>query len=428
MDRRDFIKKSAMAAGAISLPYLLPGGTLFAPTGSRIANHVVFCLFAGGVRNLESMHKMDGNLMPNILTGNESISPDIVGGMSSLPSPASTRLQTIGTLFREFRYKQGPTGHYGGHNTVLTGRYDDNVSLSQRPKYPTVFELYRKHSSPEQAALNSWWVSNSLGPYPALNFSDDPQYGALYGANYVQPASMIVGMPQDPLQLDDVKLEKVAAMRNFMDNNFSSKVVAKDAGIANTTANRKRIEEFLRAQYQSAVSGQYNSFWGLAQNSINNDQITMFFAEQVIKEFHPELLVVNMQDVDTCHQSYTRYANNIRKADYAVAKLWETIQSTPGMANDTILIVAPEHGRNLQPNTIRDQYGRYALDHTSDPTSREIFCLMVGPPSKVKQNQLITQQVGESIDIVPTIARILGFDTNIPGGRLLGRHLGEAFV
>lgn len=417
-----------MAAGALALPYLLPSGRLFAATGSRIANHVVFCLFAGGVRNLESVHKIDGNLMPYMLNGNEAISNDILGGMSSLPSPTSARLQTVGTLFREFRYKQGPTGHYGGHSTILTGRYDDTISLSQRPKYPTVFELYRKHSSPEQAALNSWWVSNSLGPYPALNFSDDPQYGALYGANYVQPASIILGMPQDPIQLDDVQLGKVAAMRTFMDNNFSNNVVAKDAGITNTLANRKRIEEFLRGQYQNALSGQYNSFWNLPQSTINNDQITVFFAEQVIKEFKPELLVVNMQDVDTCHQNFTRYANNIRKADYAVAKLWEAIQSTPGMANDTILIVAPEHGRNLQPNTIRDQYGRFALDHTSDATSREIFCLVAGPIGKVKQNQLIIQETGESIDIVPTIAKILGFDTDIPAGRLPGRHLGEAFV
>lgn len=134
-----------------------------------------------------------------------------------------------------------------------------------------------------------------------------------------------------------------------------------------------------------------------------------------------------MQDVDTCHQNFTGYANNIRKADFAVAKLWEAIQSTPGMANDTILIVAPEHGRNLQPNTIIDRYGRYALDHTSDDTSREIFCLIAGPPDKVKQNQLITQVVGESTDIVPTIANILGFNNEIPSGRLTGRHLGEAF-
>ena len=119
---------------------------------------------------------------------------------------------------------------------------------------------------------------------------------------------------------------------------------------------------------------------------------------------------------------------NIRKADYAVAKLWEAIQSTPGMANDTILIVAPEHGRNLLPNTIIDQYGRYALDHTNDEMTREIFCLIAGPPSAVKQNQVFSEARGESVDIVPTIAHLLGFKTEVPTGMMQGRVLTEALV
>ena len=55
----------------------------------------------------------------------------------------------------------------------------------------------------------------------------------------------------------------------------------------------------------------------------------MLFAEEVIREFQPELLVVNMTDVDACHQNFTGYTNNLRKADYAVAHLWDTIQNTP---------------------------------------------------------------------------------------------------
>ena len=39
------------------MPYILPGGRLFARTASRRVNHVVFCLFAGGVRNIESYNK-----------------------------------------------------------------------------------------------------------------------------------------------------------------------------------------------------------------------------------------------------------------------------------------------------------------------------------------------------------------------------------
>jgi arylsulfatase A-like enzyme len=146
-----------------------------------------------------------------------------------------------------------------------------------------------------------------------------------------------------------------------------------------------------------------------------------------MQEFKPELMVINMQGVDIGHFEFTKYANNMRLADFALARLWQTIQSTPGMANDTVLIVAPEHGRNQLPNTLIDVYGRYALDHNSDELSREIFCLIAGPSGVVKQGQVISSVQGESIDIVPTIANILGFDTDIPGGLLPGRVLNEAF-
>ena len=74
MNRRKFMKSLGMAtAGAFAAPYILPSGRLFAATGSRVANHVVLCLYAGGVRNMESIDKAEGNLMPNILRGTESI-------------------------------------------------------------------------------------------------------------------------------------------------------------------------------------------------------------------------------------------------------------------------------------------------------------------------------------------------------------------
>jgi hypothetical protein len=61
-------------------------------------------------------------------------------------------------------------------------------------------------------------------------------------------------------------------------------------------------------------------------NLMNGDMYNIFFAEEILKQFKPELLVVNMQGVDICHSNFTQYANNLRKADYAVAHLWQTIQ------------------------------------------------------------------------------------------------------
>lgn len=214
-----------------------------------------------------------------------------------------------------------------------------------------------------------------------------------------------------------------------MNLNFNKKFKDNEVGVVNETQDVKRLQDFILDKFNKAVSGQYANPWNLANGGImTNDMYNILFAEEIIQEFKPELMVVNMQDVDICHSNFTQYCNNLRKSDYAVAHLWNTIQNTPGMANDTIMIIAPEHGRNLNPNSIVDNYGRKALDHTSDQTSREIFCMVIGPPSVVKQGQVINSIQGESIDIVPTIANILGFDTGIPNGMLSGQVLQQSFI
>ncbi len=425
MKRKAFIKKAGLAAaGSFVVPYILPSGRLFAATGSRRANHVVFCLFAGGVRNLESMDKAEGNLMKNTLNGNENISPDIASAMTSLPQLASTRLQNFGTLYKEFRYSAGPTGHYNGHTTAITGKYtDEAIRLKEPPKYPTIFEYYRKHNSPTMSALNAWWVSNALGPYPYLNFSLYDGYGANYGANSIQPASLansgsVLG---NPLMLNSSEKAKCDMMKEFMNGQFRSSTVRASSGIQNTPADAERLQTFLRQMINDGVT---NANWGVP---MTGDLVNIYAGIKIMQEFKPELMVINMQDIDICHFDFTKYVNAIRMADFALYKLWEAIQLIPEMANDTVLIVAPEHGRNQLPNSVIDAYGRYAIDHNNDQMSREIFCLIAGPPGVVKQNQVFTTPKGESVDVVPTIANILGFHSDIPPGLLDGRVLTEAF-
>lgn len=431
MKRRNFLKKAAVAtAGAFATPYILPSGRLFAATGQRIADHVVFCLFAGGVRNLESMEKAEGNLMPYTLNGNESVT---LSGMTPLPAPSGPRLQTLGTLYKEARFTLGPTGHFSGHSTAITGRYNlADINIKQRPAFPTIFELYRKHNSPSMSALNAWWVSNALGPYPALNFSNHASYGATYGANYIQPLSLISQAGYDelahPKSFSQSDVEKVEDLKEFFDSNFANQFKPGDAGVINPKSDAAQLEDFINTSLTEASAGQYNDPWGVGIGAMNGDMFNMFMAGKIIQRFKPELTVVNMQDIDVCHSNFTSYCNNIRRADFALSKLWQTIQSTPGMQDNTILIVAPEHGRNLAPNTLVDQNGRYALDHTSDEMSRRIFTLVVGPSGKVVQNQVISNEMGQSVDIVPTIAKILGFYDEVPGGTFDGAHLQAAFV
>lgn len=419
-------------AGAMVMPYVVPGGSLFAPTGARKANHVVFCLFAGGVRNWESVHKNDGNLMPSMLNGNESISSDIVSSMSSLPSPAiSSPLQNFGTLYKEFRYDQGPTGHFNGHYTAITGQYtNSSLSLLERPSYPTVFELYRKHNSPSMSALNSWWITHTNNLYPILNYSNYGGYGPTYGANQLSPNDFFSGRSvQNLINKGNFKAgneDLQDDIRKFLNGNFGAGL-STSTGLKNNTEDAEKIEAWIDSVLVDINNGSLNNPWNIP-SYMNGDMYNVYFAEEVLKEFQPELLVVNMFGVDVCHSDFTSYCDAMRRADWAVGHLWDTIQSTPGLANDTVLIVAPEIGRNGTPNTIIDANGRAALDHTNgDPVSKEIFCMVAGPSSVVNQGKVISQEAGRSIDIVPTIANILGFDQEIPG-LLPGNVLNDAFV
>lgn len=433
MKRRSFIKKSALTAAAtFAVPYLLPSGRLFAATGARKANHVVLCLFAGGVRSLES-HKfangLYGNMMPYTFNGGvENLSGVDIG--SALGLPTGQTLQQQGTLFSNMKMKNGPTGHYNGHATLMTGVYTDtNLNINANPQFPTVFELYRKHNSPSMSALNAWWISNSLGPYPQLNYSTDPRYGASYGANHIQPLSFFysgynsIYTPGNAVL--NTQSESITALKGFCDNNFN-KDFSNNSGVVNTPEDKLRLESFIQNQFINASTGQLNDPWGLGSNIYNGDMYNMYFAEEIIKEFQPELLVVNMQNVDAAHDDTTSYLNNLKRADYALSHLWQSIQNTPGMEN-TILIAVPEHGRNLQTNGVIDDYGREGTDHTGDDMSREVFCMMLGHQTDAMVNSgLLINAESETIDIVPTIANILGFDNDIPGS-LSGQVLNQAF-
>ncbi len=431
MRRREFIKKAGLVtAGAFAVPYILPSGRLFAASGMRRVNHVVFCMFAGGVRNLESVDKSLGNLMPNMLLGTESIAPDIAAAIAATPLPTLNlgyNLQTKGTLFKDFRYKSGPTGHFNGHTTAITGAYTTaDLNIKDHPHTPTIFEFYRKHNSPAQTARKCWWVSNTLGPYPALNFSSFAEYGAQYGANFIAPTYMFSNEGYNSVgtlkTFTSAEEAAVNNMRTFMNHNFNKSYLDGDAGVTNTVDDAAELQTWINSMFNQYSSGAFNNPWGAG--SYNNDMMNIFFAEKIIDQFTPELLVVNMQDVDVAHFNFTNYTVNLNKADLAVAHLWNHIQNSP-MANDTVMIIAPEHGRNLNGNSSIDANGHAALDHTAnldevsgDQMARKIFCEVLGPSTVVRQGEVIAGTTGESIDVAAAIANLLGFDSQIPSGML----------
>ncbi len=463
MKRRKFLQKASLtAATTIAAPYILPTGRLFARTGTRVVNHVVLVLFAGGIRNQESVQQLyvntqngfstTGNVMRNMLTGNAPTNDLEPFGNEQMWSPVlTTPLEQQGALFREMIYSTGTPGHYNGHTVVMTGKYaDTNVNLNVNPENPTIFEFYRKHSDPARSAINAWWISEGLGPYPSLNYSQDPLYGAAYGANYLRPASVFVDPGQDQFnniqtyQPDDV--QRIDRVKQLLDKNFD-KSVDDLPGIHNTPENREQIKAFLSDSIMAAQNGTFEAAVPDGSGLITGDIINISSAWRVLKEFAPELTVINTTNLDVCHNNFGQYLNFLHRADYGVGWLWDKIQGPEGAAaglkDDTIMICVPEHGRNWMTNNQTDNFGMRALDHTTEDVnnlpgysleyenSRRIFALIVGPQDKVDyMGDFGTpgDPVGESIDIAPTIAHILDFYEDIPSGKLPGRVLSEAFV
>ena len=442
MNRRKFIRNSLLTtAGMIAAPYILPAGTLSRSSGMRLANHVVLVVFGGGIRNQESVSQQyllnqaagpGGNIMPNMLSGAQPTYNLVYDQWApALASPLATK----GTLFKHMRYENGPTGHFNGHTAVITGNYTpDSLNLSANPAMPTLFEYYRKHNDPLKSAINAWWMSIDLGPYVYLNYSKDPLYGANYGANYMSPITTFGNIGVDYFSTINTmhpdEITRMNAVRSFLDANFDRSVLDVP-GIRNSEEDKQAIEDFMLGLLHGEIPIEWPLPAGVGFDQMTGDLTNIAASWKVMQQFQPELMVINTTNLDICHTNFSSYISYLHRADYGIGWLWDKIQSDPILANDTVMICVPEHGRNTIANTIPDANGLFAYDHTGDENSRDIFCLVVGPPSIVNQGLVVGSEeepVGQTIDVVPTIAHILGFKDNIPSGYLPGTVLEQAFV
>jgi hypothetical protein len=425
MNRRDFFKKTGMVtAGTVAAPYILPTGRMFARTNAPKAEYVVMVMFAGGVRQQESVLQryLDdsqevtgaaGNIMPNLFTG---IAPDrkiVYGtdpgggatrGSEPIPRILSQSMEDTGAVFKEMSAISA--GHYVGLNTLITGSLGTAQGLKTRPKYPTIFEYLRKHAG--FAALDTWFIANGLGnSTPLLNSSKNEDYGLQYGGNMFAAPYTFGGVGREILgngkPYSRADLDPMYFMKNFLDQSFGLNPNQLET-IKNTDEEKTKIKEFIRAVFQRQDQGLIPR----PPVSDNGDAVTISYAAEVLRHFKPKFLTLNMSAVDGCHSNFTGYLRSLHRADHSVGWLWNYIQNNiPEMSGKTIMIIAPECGRNLNPNPILDENDWYAYDH-SDANAMRVWSVMVGKNVPKISVGSEGNRVGKLTDIVPTIADIFG--------------------
>lgn len=440
MKRRTFVKMTtAASAGSVAMPYILPSGLLSSTTTAPMAEHVVFVLFAGGVRQQESVlqrylaegqnENVEGNILYNLLTGappetkiaygQDDTVNNIIGGIPIHPI-LQTPLDQLGTLFPEVRFSKGGAGHFNGLSTGISGNYYVTQGLRNRPLSPTIFEYLRRYAGFK--ATDCWFVGVDIGgSRPLLNFSAHEDYGRKYGGNFIAPTTTF-GSPgmQHFMHFKNYHPETdwsmILEMRDFLNRNFSKEGL-EISHLYNDTNEDNQIKEFVKATFDKVNAGSVI----LPPVNDNQDLKTVGFAVELLQWFKPKLMVVDMTNIDVCHSDYTSYLKNMHRADHAVGFLWREIQRIPEMAGKTTMLVMPEHGRDLEPNPIQDDNDWYAYDHSgNNENTRRIFTLMVG--AGVDAGLRIggpENPIGDAADIVPTIADLFGIKEIVANQGLL---------
>jgi hypothetical protein len=406
-----------------------------------MADHVVFVLYAGGVRQQESVLQryltdsqgyvgsdFEGNILYNMLDGASPALKIVYGtdppgqpeGSQPIPAILTDTLQTQGTLFREVNMRGGG-GHYSGLNTGITGNYGVGQGLKQRPIYPTIFEYVRKHLG--VAATKTWMIGNTSqqSSIPLLNYSEQAGYGRNYGANFLSPSVTFSDYGEDHLanaKLYDPtnELEPIDEMKQFFDNSFNAEG-GLVPGIQNTFEEKLQIKDFVKRTFEKQSAG---TIYHAPVNDLS-DVRTIGYTCEVLAEFQPTLTIVNMHAIDSFHTNFTNGLRAMHRCDHGIGHLWNFIQGpNSGMANNTIMLIQPEIGRDLNPNPILDENDFRAYDHGNTENTKRMFSMMVGPG--VDANLVMGAEanpVGEAVDIVPTIADILGIKGDVMGQGLL---------
>lgn len=144
------------------------------------------------------------------------------------------------------------------------------------------------------------------------------------------------------------------------------------------------------------------------------DELSLFLVQHIMRELAPRLIWVTLHDIDVAHSgAFSLYSQAIVRSDRICAELWSTIQTEPEYKGKTNLLILPDFGRDADTDA-----GGNGFQHhrTGDALSRTTWLIALGPG--IRENVTVDRPV-ESIDLVPTLGRLLQCDTPMSPGRVL---------
>ncbi len=359
-------------------------GICLAPSGARASasaaiqparRKAVVVTFGGGARD-------DETFMPD---GHDNI-PHLLGDLL----PQATFFSRV--------VNHGILGHYVANASLATGVYETfNNFIAAPPQHPTVFEYFRKDL--ERPSADVWVIAPSVG-FDAIGESRHPKYGPGLGANVILPKRLLsAALPSGSR----------AGFEVLLHDNYERPLQTAE------TADRDVALERLTGVLKVSVS----DFLAGARSLASPDELSVFIARSVMRQFSPSLLWITLHDIDVAHAgAFSLYVDAIRRTDRLCADIWKMIQADPEYAGRTTMFVLPDFGRDSD-----EQAGGNGFQHhrTGDARSRTTWMMVLGPGIREK---VVIDRPLDSMDLVPTLGAYFGFSPQFARGTRVAELFG----
>jgi len=333
------------------------------------AQKVVVVTFGGGARDEETFALEGQQYIPHLL--NELI-------------PQATFFTQV--------VNRGILGHYVANASLATGVYETfNNFAPVAPRNPTIFEYFRRDLG--RPAADAWVIAPSNG-FNRIGESDNKLYGSGLGAHVVLPKQL----------LNTALGRSTSEYEHLLRDNYESPVE-----IPSSDSNQVSLHELA-----NLIQLSVNDFLAHARTASSPDELSIFIAQQLMKQLAPSLLWITLHDIDIAHSgAFSLYIDAIRRSDRLCAELWTAIQNNPEYKGKTSMFILPDFGRDADTDA-----GGNGFQHhrTGDPLSRTTWMMAMGPG--IRENVTVDRPV-ESIDLVPTVASLLRCNARFAAGHPL---------
>lgn len=334
MNRRQFIRTTAAGALALDVPRVfaetVPASRSALTPAERYRSHrkLIVVVFGGGTRFSESIGDPRHRYIPRLWN----------------------ELAPRGTLFTNVRV-EGKIVHTNCTASILTGHreYDDDNDWSRPVAHPSLFEQHRKA---RQAGDTSAWAFVYASILAQCGLSTAEGFGPGYAANIVEPPTITRAVADEMNRL----MQEAAA------GGSAEAELAAARRCARLARERARFSEAgLRSDDARRFLRQQCEIWRSSDGTTSHDAFLTDAAVACMEMFAPDVITVAFGEIDCAHYgSWSRYVEAIARTDELTRRLWRAAEELDAYRGQTLVLVLPDHGREL------DRPGGMGFVHHSD--------------------------------------------------------------